>query len=326
MSWCVIFHVTCSGGGGGSNPRSTYVFKIQSIIKTERERVCVCTTMQQPQKHSYLLPFHYIPTESLVACQTRPVVVSSETTVASTSFSQLISRELDETSGMAILDYIYKKKNRGSVLSGGGGGGEKKTKHTNGFVLPKSSGGGGFLSEVADYWGYPTQENIKKINIDVLVENKITIRTLLRKCHVSPTDLKPCGILNNLDDLWKLQFVPKDLVREREIFNVNTAYAAFSVGYESLLKHGHEFTGSLLLDCRFLVGELQVLGFSFDRTIQKGYINKEELALLQYGLKDLRELGFSCQHLRKLAISERDAIEKFKWKRSHYQQFLLQQQ
>lgn len=263
------------------------------------------------------------------------------TSVSSVNTVIPVKRELDESAGMAILEYIYSKK--GGALNKTAGdvdnsrrnrrrGDEEETSHKASFYIEPSvkKGGGndasvdlGMIDRLTDALGMPSKAKVKFITKEVLMRNDVTIQILIEECKVGITDLKVGGIVESFQDLIDLKFRMLDCVSDRTLFNVSHLYTLFHVGYKQLRRHPKvQFCTLDLLQCQFCASELQTLQFSFDRLIEKGTINAIQLHCLNFSLSDLISLNFRPEHLHSLKISRNDAIDRFGWDAKEYRQFV----
>lgn len=292
------------------------------------------------------LPFILLPTRLLKPREIEQVEVMLPspqqrplTSVSSVNTVIPVKRELDESAGMAILEYIYSKK--GGALNKAGDvdnsrrnrrrGDEEETSHKASFYIEPSvkKGGGdasadlGMIDRLTDALGMPSKAKVKFITKEVLMRNDVTIQILIEECKVGITDLKVGGIVESFQDLIDLKFRMLDCVSNRTLFNVSHLYTLFHVGYKQLRRHPNvQFCTLDLLQCQFCASELQTLQFSFDRLIEKGAINAIQLHCLNFSLSDLISLNFRPEHLHTLKISRNDAIDRFGWDAKEYRQFV----
>jgi hypothetical protein len=180
------------------------------------------------------------------------------------------------------------------------------------------------IDKFVDFMGIELDEIVGfrgDITMKVLIDNKITIKDLILQCKLSITNLKP--IILTFEDLIDLKFRLSDLVINRKLFNVNQFTMFFNMNYESLRNIPHfSFNIVTLINCNFYATELLTLGFSFHKMIKNGEISKEQLEALNLSLPDLMTLGFNKKHLKKLNISEREALSDFQWKPKDYKDLL----
>lgn len=297
------------------------------------------------------LPFILLPTRLLKPREIEQVEVMLPlspspqqrplTSVSSVNTVIPVKRELDESAGMAILEYIYSKK--GGALNKTAGdvdnsrrnrrrGDEEETSHKASFYIEPSvkKGGGndasvdlGMIDRLTDALGMPSKAKVKFITKEVLMRNDVTIQILIEECKVGITDLKVGGIVESFQDLVDLKFRMLDCVSNRTLFNVSHLYTLFHVGYKQLMRHPKvQFCTVDLLQCQFCASELQTLQFSFDRLIEKGAINAIQLHCLNFSLSDLISLNLRPEHLHSLKISRTDAIDRFGWDAKEYRQFV----
>ena len=270
------------------------------------------------------------------------------------SFNPVINRLLDNISGLAILDLIYKRG--GKILEdeeeddddddddyyyeeekeGKGSKPKINNRHRNTFYIEKNDKKReygskvkeynkkekiGFIDTCIDYVRMESESNIKHITKQVLINNNITIRDIIIHCGVSITDMKSAGIINTYDDLIELKFNLKDLVRNRKLFDVNKLVLLFGVDYKTMRKYTNTiFDINDLKACKFYAADLQTLQFTFNKIINRKRITKEELRDLNYSLKDLISLGLTKKHLEILNISQRYAlhINGLNWLKEDY--------
>lgn len=291
------------------------------------------------------LPFIDLPTRLLRPYETKvthtiPLSQQQRTASVSGVTSNLgVKRELDESVGMAILEYIYSKKDgalnkESKEENGGGGGGERRRRgdeesHKASFYMEPSVKQRGdtrnldMFDRLTDSLGIPSKAKVKFITKEVLIRNEVTIQILIEECKVGITDLKVGGIVESFQDLIDLKFRVLDVVSNRTLFNVSHLYTLFLVGYKELRRHPKvQFCTLDLLQCQFCASELQTLQFSFDRLVEKGAINAIQLHCLNFSLSDLITLNLQPQHLHTLRISKHDAIDRFGWDAKEYRRFV----
>ena len=231
-----------------------------------------------------------------------------------------IKRELDEEIGKKILDYVYnKKKIRGKE---GGRGEKSKTKTLN---LTKSghkqdyyvytgnrnhSAGGGlesvkmFVDTTLDSLNIKTSGNIQEIDTYFLKANDITLAILIDEIQVKISDLYAGDVLRKFQDLVYIGFQPKDLVRNRELFNCDMLGNLFKTNYENILANGIRFDMREIVLGGFLASDLKALDYNLDDAIRNGFITLPALKVLNFSLEGLSLIGFRREHLKKLKIGK----------------------
>jgi hypothetical protein len=281
------------------------------------------------------LPFIDLPTRLLRPYETKVTYTAPQQQHLTPVSSVGVKRELDESVGMAILEYIYSKKdgalNKESKDNGNGRhrrrGGEESHKASF-YMEPSVKQRGdarnlGVIDRLTDSLGIPSKAKVKFITKEVLMRNDVTVQMLIEECKVGITDLKVGGIVERFQDLIDLKFRMLDVVSNRTLFNVSHLYTLFHVGYKELRRHPNvQFCTLDLLQCQFCASELQTLQFSFDRLVEKGALNAIQLHCLNFSLSDLITLNLQPQHLHTLGISKHDAIDRFGWDIKEYRRFV----
>lgn len=262
----------------------------------------------------------------------------------------LISRELNEQSRDAILNFIDLQASRGvkststkTAMTGGSGSDRRaaaSSTSTNGgsntrrlkesfytgpdasALKKKQSEEKNLFERVSSLMSLSNLMKRTEISKALLMQNNITIRALIEDCHVRISDLKTAGVLKDFDDLMTLGFVLADLTRDRSLFNASALTQLYGVGYNELRERGL-FSVSDLIACDFYPNELLSLQFDFDRMIRHRRISKQQLAALRYELSDLRALGLRAEHLIALKIERPEAHKLFRWNMKEYEEFRL---
>ena len=72
-----------------------------------------------------------------------------------------------------------------------------------------------------------------------------------------------------------------------------------------------------LMQCKFSIGELLMMGFSIATMIETQTILPKHLIALDYTLPELRQIGLTREHLRMLRISKSYALRELRWN-EHY--------
>ena len=247
-----------------------------------------------------LLPliFTTYPTQSLKPSKIQTRSINNNNNNNNSVIIKKETKPLDNASGLAILNFIYEKK--------------------NGKLLKESSNN---IDKLMDLLSIKTESNIKNITKKILMDNQVTVRDLIKKCKVSMTDLKLADIITTFKDLKDLKFNPSDLVIDRTLFDVNKMDILFKTYYKSSKnKDGITMTVVDLLENKFTSFELRTLRFPLDDFIENGKINSKQLLQLNYQLEELESIGFTKAHLKKLNITQKDAIDNFKWSKKQFDQ------
>lgn len=276
------------------------------------------------------LPFDILPTRLLVPLRHEMMIEEEEpspqrviTSVSSGGEEKMaIKRELDESAGLAILEYLYRKK--GGALAKESS--QRSSTHKSSFYMDPTLQQRGELDAIdrlTDSLGIPSKAKIRFITKEVLMRNDVSIQILIEECRVGMADLKAGGLVETFNDLIDLKFRMRDTVIDRTLFNVSHLYTLFHVGYRELRRHPKiQFSTLDLLECEFYASELLTLQFSFDRLIERRAINAIQLQCLKLSLADLITLGLQPHHLHTLKISKHDALERFAWNAKEYREFV----
>ena len=174
----------------------------------------------------------------------------------------------------------------------------------------------------------PVQQD-RPLDLATLVENGLTVRALIDECGVEISSLYSAGIVRTLDDLRRLQFDPRDLIRNRRLFRCDTLVQLFKSSIPHMRQNGLAFELVHLLPERddspqFFVAELQALQFSLEPLIDAG-LTAYQLRLLSetYPLSVLRGFGLTRAHCKKMGISPHEALAPrhlngFGWDREEF--------
>ena len=248
---------------------------------------------------------------------------NSVTTTRTTSVDQ----ELEESSGLAILKYLYDKYSFfddiprfestpstlaiDSYFQGGYGGGiqQHQTKNDKCVTSGVMSMGEkvAFLQSVK-----PVRENIPRITLQFLAKHHFTIAILVRECGVPMANLKKAGILTSLADLMALDFQLTDLTNltgNIECFNVGHLKQLFKTNAAKLRDEGPGFDLLLLIECQFAPADLEMLEFSLPQLIEDGGVAPRYFAQLPYSPETLITMGLDRTHLRMLGLSSANAAQ-----------------
>lgn len=292
------------------------------------------------------LPFEILPTLTLVSAPypereheresyVCPLPVQSISSSSSTPSQQ--SRPLtylDDEQGKRVLGLIYAR----------GGSIEKRgtTATTSSLLVPQqqhqttfymSSNNSekrqeeshtplDFIDKMNSYLHIESKGLVKHIDLQLLVDNDITIEDLVGECEIGIADLMAAGIVKDVNDLRALGFRMSDIVINRELFRAQHLADLFQLTYRKLHKmKGIEFGTFHLLKCDFYPNELLTLAFSFDHLIRDNCLSAEQLLGLNFSLSDLIALDFTKENLQMLGIGRRQALDVFKWQRKEFADF-----
>jgi hypothetical protein len=162
-------------------------------------------------------------------------------------------------------------------------------------------------------------DEIRRINKSYLINHGVTVENLICDCKVDLRELWKCHIITDLDDLLDLGFKLSDMTIDRKIFNATTAVTFFDVTYDRLRDYNDFDLGIFnIINSHFYAAELYTLGYHIDHMIVNNYIRKKDLLELDFELSDLVLLGFNTNHIKKLGISQREAINIFEWNEDDY--------
>lgn len=221
-----------------------------------------------------------------------------------------VQRTLDEKTGLAILTYVYDNKSlfydeddeddRPAIPESSFFGLPSKKKSANERSLIEK---GKTLMNL-----YPRKDNIRFIDKWFLMKHKLTVEILISECKVEITNLKRAGILSTFEDLCEVGFRLKDLVLDRELFNVGHIVQLYGMDANSL-----DLTLEDLLECHFIPAELLTLQFSLPDMIENTGICGRHVQRLGYDLQSLIQLGLTKKHLKKLGITYPIAVNVMKW-------------
>lgn len=292
------------------------------------------------------LPFDILPTATLVSApyallEPQPIhSISSTSSTTNQATVPVIQKCLDEEQGKKVLGLIY----------AAGGSIEKRTvtstttpvitanngdKHLSSYylsknekreegpvVVEKESTSLDFIDKVNSFLKIESKGLVKHIDLQLLIDNNITIEDLVGSCKIGITDLVATGIIKNVKDLRALGFKMSDLVINRELFRAQHLPDLFKLTYQKLHKmKGIEFSAYDLINCEFYPNELSALSFSFDHLIQDNCLSAIQLKSLNYSLADLISLNFTKENLEMLGITRRHALDLFQWDRKEYAEF-----
>lgn len=293
------------------------------------------------------LPFEILSTAAILAAP-YPEVLPSTTTTTTTPVYSITSNNnnnnnnatkpktvkyLDEAQGKKILTLIYersgtiKKSGKREVASQT----KKKQSHQRSFYVPnnvqekevvESDGGLDILDKMSDYFHIESNRLLKYIDLDLLIENEITLDDLIRRCDIAITDLLATGIVRGVEDLCALKFKMTDLVINEQLFRVQHLPDLFRLTYTQLRKmKSIRFSALDIIECHFYPNELAQLGFSFDHLINDKGLNVKQLECLNFSLADLISLDFTVENLQALGISSHMALNVLNWEPQEYADF-----
>lgn len=295
------------------------------------------------------LPYHILPTATILAApypsSTTPVIVSTVSRERDNNIADAPIKKqplyLDDEQGKKVIALIHA---RGGTIgerkkeseeddddddedSDGGHQKtfftitkEKKKKKKEEVIEEKSTMD--LIDKMNSFLKIDAKGLVKYIDLQVLVENEITLEDLITLCGVGICDLKAANIVNDANDLFALKFKMSDLVLNRELFRAQHLRDLFQLTYEKLAKIKSVKCNTYnLLSCQFHTNELEALSFSFDRLISDNMLNDKQLLALNFKLEDLISLHFNVQNFRALGISRRQALDEFGWDRAQYALF-----
>lgn len=228
--------------------------------------------------------------------------------------------ELNENSGIAILDYVF---NGHSLLAEPNTTEDPLYRHNaptptdTFFALPTFQQKESSLLDrgkaLLNLW--PSSQNARAIDKGFLMHHGLTIEGLIKHCRVPIIDLWEAGIVLDYNDLCDLQFKPSDLTVARELFNVNHIMQFFKQNARTL-----ELDIVQLAQCRFSPAELSALEFSLPDMIEckndwkdSDGIRARHLKALGYSLRDLVTLGVTRLHLNKLGLYTAQEMREMGW-------------
>lgn len=155
---------------------------------------------------------------------------------------------------------------------------------------------------------------------EMLLMSGLTLKDLIVRCKVSIKALLFAGMVTNFEDLQTLRFSPKDIIRNRELFDAQTLAMFFRTTYDDLRNTEEGFNIIHLTQCEFMTADLKALDFTFDHMIDNNGIDKYQLGELNFTLSDLTNfLGFRSDHLTKLSIKRRDIGKILHWELEQYE-------
>lgn len=290
------------------------------------------------------LPFEILTTAAILAApypESQPLVsipspVYSITSSSINTIKPKTVKYLDEVQGKKILTLIYE---RGGTIEKSGKRetttpSKKKQSHQSSFYVPNNNqekeqkgeekgGGLDILDKMSDYFHIESNRLLKYIDLDLLVENAITLDDLLRRCDVAITDLVATGIVQGVDDLCALKFKMTDLVINEQLFRVQHLPDLFQLTYPQLRKMKNiRFSALDIIECQFYPNELAQLGFSFDHLINDKGLNVKQLECLNFSLADLISLNLTVENLQTLGITSRIALDVLNWDPQEYATFV----
>lgn len=249
-----------------------------------------------------------------------------------TKQQQRIKRQLDEETRRKILDYVINRKGCEKKLapelnkSMG-----KMTDRRQDFYVPsrKSEPVGEspldgvklFFETTLKISTNTAQSNVI-IDIEFLRENGITLAVLIDEIGIKISDMYAGDVLRSFSDLLEIGFQPIDLVRDRKLFNCDMLGNLYNTDYNHIRKRGVVFDLRDIVTGGFWASDLKALEYNLEEAIETGEIILKNLKTLNFSLSGLILLGFKKEHLKKLKIGKREALD-LGWAPDEYQQFLL---
>ena len=289
-------------------------------------------------------PFQILSTAAILAApypESLPSSSSSSTptpvySITSNTTKPKTVKYLDEAQGKKILTLIYErggtieKTTKREVIAIPG---NKKQAHQSSFYVPNNQEkvqkeeekGGGFdiLDKMSDYFHIESNRLLKYIDLDLLVENDITLDDLIRRCDVAITDLLATGIVQGVNDLCALKFKMTDLVINEQLFRVQHLPDLFQLTYMQLRKMKNiRFSALDIIECHFYPNELAQLGVCFDHLINDKGLNFKQLKCLNFSLADLISLNLTSENLQTLGITKSTALGVLGWDPQEYANFV----
>lgn len=286
-------------------------------------------------------PFQILSTAAILAAPYPESLSPSSPTpvysITSSTTKPKTVKYLDEAQGKKILTLIYErggtieKTTKREVIAIPG---NKKQAHQSSFYVPNNQekvqkeeekGGGGFdiLDKMSDYFHIESNRLLKYIDLDLLVENDITLDDLIRRCDVAITDLLATGIVQGVDDLCALKFKMTDLVINEQLFRVQHLPDLFQLTYMQLRKMKNiRFSALDIIECHFYPNELAQLGVCFDHLINDKGLNFKQLKCLNFSLADLISLNLTSENLQTLGITKSTALGVLGWDPQEYANFV----
>lgn len=283
-------------------------------------------------------PYKRRPTETLFL-GARPTTQEPMTKVKNVKEPERrVKRELDEETSRKIWDYIYSKKRTPKNTS------EKrptttnltKSGHKQDFYVHSSpqmqqnglDGMKQFVDSTLDSLNININLNLNKgiekdtpIDIEFLKKHGITLGILISEIGVKMSDMYAGDVLRSFKDLVEIGFQSIDLVRDRELFNCDMLGNLYNANYQTIRENAISFDVRDIVHGEFLASELHALGYNLEDPIEKGHIVLPILKTLNFSLKGLVLIGFRKEHLKKLKIGKREALD-LEWDEYEYQQFL----
>jgi len=174
-----------------------------------------------------------------------------------------------------------------------------------------------------------TQEDVNK-NIRKAVKDPFMSIKSLIKYGASICDLFSSKIILDIDDLKDHKFLPRDLIINKELFNISHLGILFNIKYKDLLKKKIPFDLYYIKKCKFTYAELYTFGFNFaicfddiKKIIKLSHNNKkglkdiiegtkEYLKTLNVTYEELVSLGLTKEHLQFFNLSEESLIKALK--------------
>ena len=268
--------------------------------------------------HTHMFPCDVLPTSEL-RIELQQKNIASTSTGGSGSSPLLTVRpvsvplpstfqpqQIEESSGLAILNYLYDREKLFEARQ-----------HLPITVEPYADSFLGFMKRNTSISSssnnnrepglferagliaslYPSKTNLAQINKRFLMQHQMTINELLTVCEVPITDLWKAGITRCYRDLQDLKFQMRDLTVNKECFKADHMVQLFQMNARTLAIDLED-----LLVCKFTPAELVTLQFSLPDMIEQGQIRAQHLKPIGYSLEDLILLGFSREHLKMLNI------------------------
>ncbi len=161
------------------------------------------------------------------------------------------------------------------------------------------------------------------ITREMLVLNTVSVYALIVHCRIPMMELYQAGIVTNVHDLKTLHFTAPDLVRTRELFDVNRLCMLFSVNQEGMRSAGCKFGLRELRKCQFKQGELEALDVDIGRIIAEDGGEPAHLIALGWDYKKLCGRGLTHDSLERLGIGRKEALDPVPsglgWSRVEYE-------
>lgn len=242
-----------------------------------------------------------------------------------------VKRQLDEETRRKILDYITNRKNGASsdITNNNNNNNRRIVGKRQDYYVPtpktEVNESGGPLDGMKLFFESTLKINTNQPNVEIDIEflkqNGITLAVLIDEIGIKISDMYAGDILRSFSDLIEIGFQSRDLVRDRKLFNCDMLGNLYKTDYTVIKERGVKFDLHDIVVGGFWASDLKALEYNLDEAIESGEIILKNLKTLNFSLSGLVLIGLTKEHLKKLKIGKREAID-LGWDLTEYQQFL----